>query len=195
MTDQTSPQPQDRRPNEPNKWYQRFLYYMELGSRRSLARSYREMANADRAREGRPLLSTTASVPNVWRQRAQQFDWRERAEAWDHEQKQQELEHVDHARALARELVAEAIQILKLTMRGELRNPDGTLTEGQNCTQRRLAAEKILDLAGVGALEPEEFEYEDEDTIRIKEIRIIDPHSPEGLERQRRVREQASARY
>ena len=40
-------------------------------------------------------------------------------------EKQQELEHIDHARALARELVAEAIQILKLTMRGELRNPDG----------------------------------------------------------------------
>jgi len=192
---ETCSQPQDRRPHEPDKWYQRFIYYLELGSRRSLARAYREMANQDRAAAGRPLLPTTASVPDVWRVRAQQFDWRERAADWDQQQWLQERQQVEHGRALARELVAESIEVLKLTMRGELRDPDGSLTEGQNCTQRRLAAEKILDIAGLTAPPPEAPQPEDQDLPRIREIRIIDPYSPEGIQRQKRIREKANADY
>ena len=195
MTNQTGSQPQDRQPHEPDKWYRRFIYYLELGSRRSLARAYREMANEERTQDGRPLLPTTASVPNVWRKRAQQFDWRERAEAWDQQQRQQELEAVDHGRALARELVTESIEVIKLTMRGELRDPDRSLTEGQNCTQRRLAAEKILEIAGLTAPSPEEPQPEDKDLPRIREIRIIDPHSPEGIERANRLRAEVNTGY
>ena len=193
MSNQTSSHPQDRRPHEPNKWYRRFLYYLELGPHRSLARAYREMANEERAAKERPLLPTSASVPEVWRKRAQQFDWRQRAESGDQEQRLQELEAVDHGRAQARELVAEAIETLKLTMRGELRNPDGTLTEGQNCTQRRLAAEKLLEIAGLTAPPPEAPQPEDEDLPKVKEIRIIDPHSPEGIERANRLRAEVNA--
>lgn len=195
MTNQTSAQPQDRRLHEPDKWYRRFTYYLELGPHRSLARAYREMANEERAAKDRPLLPTTASVPVVWRQRAQQFDWRERAAAWDQQQWLQERQQVEHGRAQARELVAESIEVLKLTMRGELRDPDGTLTAGQNCTQRRLAAEKILEIAGLTAPPPEEPQPEDEDLPRITEIRIVDPRSPEGIANARRLRDEANARY
>jgi hypothetical protein len=195
MTVQNSSNPQDRRPHEPDKWYRRFVYYLELGSRRSLARAYREMANQERAAKDRPLLPTTASVPEVWRKRAQQFDWRERAADWDQQQMLIELEAVDHGRALARELVAESIEVLKLTMRGELRDPDGSLTQGQNCTQRRLAAEKILEIAGLTAPPPEEPQLEDEDLPMVTEIRIVDSRTPEGKERSKRAYAESQARY
>jgi hypothetical protein len=195
MTDQTSSNPQDRRPHESGKWYRSFLYYLELGPRRSLARAYRELANQERQQDGRPLLPTTASVPYVWRKRAQQFDWHERADDWNQQQRLQELEQVDRGQALARQLVAEAIETLKLTMRSELPNPDGSLTEGQNCTQRRLAAEKILEIAGLTAPPPEEPQPENQDLPKIREIRIIDPHSHEGIERQKRIRAEVNVGY
>jgi hypothetical protein len=190
-----TPQPYHRQPGEPNRWYQRFRYFMELGPSRSIARCYREITNAARARQGRPLLSTSASCPKAWHDRARQFDWVERAAAWDCEQKRLERQQVEHVRAMARNLAEEAIQVLQQTLRGELKNPDGSLTEGQNCTQRRLAAEKILDLAGIGALELDPPESDPDEDKEIIGLRIIDPYSPEGLEHDRLVREQVNARY
>ena len=64
------------------------------------------------------------------------------------------------------DLVVESIEVLKLTMRGEFRNLDGSLAEGQNCTQRRLDAEKIFEIAGLTAPSPEGPEPEDEDLLR-----------------------------
>ena len=177
-----TPQLYHRQPGEPNRWYQRFCCFRDLGPSRSIARCYREITNAARARQGRPLLSTTASCPKAWHDRARQFDWVERRQ-------------VEHVRAMARNLAEEAILVLQQTLRGELKNPDGTLTEGQNCTQRRLAAEKILDLAGVGALELDPPESDPDEDKEIIGLRIIDPYSPEGIEHDRLVREEVNARY
>jgi hypothetical protein len=166
----TETKPYHRQEGEPNLWYDRFHKFMRMGAGRSLARCYQEISNAERSRQGRPLLPSTASCPGTWRQRAREFDWERRAEAWDKEQRRLDLESVQQARSMARSLSPDAIKVIEDTMRGELKNPDGTLTEGQNCTQRRLAAEKILNLVGMADQEPEEDEFEG--PIKITEIRV-----------------------
>ena len=146
---EADPKPYDRLTGEPNLWYDRFHTFMRLGPGRSLNRCYRQVINAERAVQGRPPLPVTASCSDVWRQRARQFDWFDRAEAWDHECRRQDLQQVEQTPSKARTLAPEALRVLEAAMRGELKNPDGSLTPGQNCTQRRLAAERILNVAGI----------------------------------------------
>ena len=183
------PKPYHRQPDEPNRWFHRFEHFKNLGPGRSLARCYREIINVERARAGRPLLPSTASVPHVWRQRARQYDWEDRAESWDQEEMRRERRKIERVRSVARDLSMKAIRILESTMLGELKNPDGTLTPGQNCAQRRIAAEKILDLVGVRVVDLDD----DDDLDGIKAIRIIDPSSPEGIEHAERVRQRVNA--
>ena len=189
MTDNTT-KPYHRQEGEPNLWYDRFHKFMRMGPDRSLSRCYREVINAERAAQGRPLLPPTANCSDVWRQRARQFDWKERAEAWDHERRRQDLKQVEQTLSNARTLAPEALGILQAAMRGELKNPDGTLTEGQNCTQRRLAAERILNLAGILNIAAEDQDLRPE----INTIRIIDPFSEEGRQRQAAIRRRVNAR-
>ena len=185
--------PYHRQPGEPNRWFQRFLHFLDLGPGRSVTRCYREIINVERARDGRPLLPTTASCPTVWRQRASQFDWKGRAAAWDRQQRRRKRQEIEDVRDIATGLSPLAIRILESTMRGELKNPDGTLAPGQNCTQRRLAAEKILDLVGVGLVTLEDDDQDD--SGGITKFVILDHRSPEAIARAEQTRRQASARY
>ena len=188
------PPPYHRKPDEPHLWFQRFEHFMHLGSARSVSRTYRELINQQRARDGRPPLTSSASCPAVWRQRARQFNWDDRAEAWDRYQKRQERAKIERVRTMARDLSPQAIRTLESTMLGQLRDPDGTLTPGQNCAQRRLAAEKILDLVGVGVVETDD-DYDDDHIFEIRGITIVHPDSPEGIAHDQEIRRQVNARY
>ncbi|MFC1996802.1 hypothetical protein ACFLXI_04245 [Chloroflexota bacterium] len=146
MTDIES-KPYHRQEGEPNLWYDRFHTFMCMGAGRSFARCYREVINRDRSLQGRPLLPGNAKCPGSWRQRAREFDWVGRAEAYDQERRRLALQKKNESWMHALNLAPEAVNILEKTMFGELKDPDGKPTEGQNCTQRRLAAEGILDWA------------------------------------------------
>ena len=167
--------PYEPQEGEPNIWYDRFVKFMLLGSGRSLARCYRDVINTERSTKGRPSLPTTARCPQSWRQRARQFDWWHRAEAWDREQRRLTLQKVDQTRRLAQDQAREALQIHLDLMRGELKGPDGQLTEGQNSAQRRMAADSVLDRAGVLPEDPNLNEERQE--VKIREIRVNLPGS------------------
>jgi len=128
--------------------------------------------NAERSTQGRPLLPRTAKCPGVWRQRAAQFDWIDRAEAWDQEQRWLSLEQVEQTLRIAQAITSKALYIQKDVMRGELKNPDGSLTEEQNCTQWRLATENILDRAGVVHDRSDGSEEDDLGNLPVTEIKI-----------------------
>lgn len=77
--------PWERRPEEPNKWFDRFERFKLLGSARSLFAAY----TADRARRGRETSARTG-VPLSWRYAADHWEWKDRAEAWDEAQRQEQ---------------------------------------------------------------------------------------------------------
>ena len=170
--DDTSPKPYERLPDEPNRWYHRFFRFMRLGPERTLIQCYKDISNAARAAKGRPPLSASARLPQSWRQRARQFSWHERAEAWDQEQKELELKKVERTRSLARSCAQEAMQVHIDLMNGELKDPDGKLTEGQNSAQRRLAADSVLDRAGVL---PDTTEPEEEQEVPVVALHVYRP--------------------
>ena len=155
----TAGKPYHRQKGEPNLWYDRFHAYMRMGASRNMDRCYREITNAERKLQDRPLLPKSARCPPRWRQRALEYDWKARAEAWDQEVRDRALEKVEQARNIAQESAPIAVEALQAILKGELRDPDGSLTEGQNCTQRRLAAEAISRLAGVTELPLEKEEH------------------------------------
>ena len=167
-TDQLKPY--DRQPDEPNLWYDRFFKFMLLGPERSLIETYRQISNAARAAKGQPPLRLSARIPQSWRQRASQFDWKARAESWDNQQRRLTLKKVERTRSMAMDQSQDAMQVQIDLMHGELKDPDGQLTEGQNSAQRRLSADSVLDRAGVL---PESRDLaEDDQEIKIKEIRV-----------------------
>jgi hypothetical protein len=189
--DPNETRPYHRQEGESNLWYDRFHRFMRMGPGRSLTRCYREVINAQRAVQGRPLLPKTAGCSRVWRQRAREYHWHERAEAWDEERRHQDLKQVEHALSSARALAPEAIMILMQIMRGGLKNPEGTITEGQNCTQRRLAAERLLNLAGILHLAADDQDF----GPQINTVRIIDPRSEEGRQHEAEVRRRVNPNY
>lgn len=158
----TGEKPYARQKGEPNRWYDRFHAYMRMGASRSLDRCYREVTNAERKRQDRSLLPKSARCPPSWRQRAHEYDWETRAEAWDQEVRERALEKVEQARSIAQQAAPDAVVAIKTILKGELKDPDGTRTEGQNCTQRRLAAEALIKLAGVADLPVEKGERPNE---------------------------------
>lgn len=73
---QSEPQPWDQRPDEPAKWYGRFLLYLGLGPTRTAVGARREYYR----KENRPVAR--ASNAN-WGYYANRWQWAERARAWD----------------------------------------------------------------------------------------------------------------
>jgi hypothetical protein len=66
----------DRLPNEPVKWYSRFLQYIKIPpDKRSISAVY----NIEREIQGKPHASPTTNWLVVFRD----YKWKERAEAWD----------------------------------------------------------------------------------------------------------------
>jgi hypothetical protein len=103
MTDPLpQPQPWERQPGEPNRWYDRFERFRLAGPGRSLLGA----VNAERAARGtRP----TTSVPHTWAKNAKRWQWRERAEAWDeHERVQARAAHAQEVEEMNRRHIQEA---------------------------------------------------------------------------------------
>jgi hypothetical protein len=93
MADSASqPQPWDRLPGEPNRWFSRFEHYRRAGSNRSL------LGTVNDEREAQGKISQT-KVSGAWNRAALDWHWKERAEAWD-----------EHERQKAREAHAKAIE-------------------------------------------------------------------------------------
>lgn len=70
----------ERRENEPNLWYSRFVAYRNMGTSRSLLGAV--SAERKLAQKG-----AAKSVPQSWYEAAKTWDWKARAEAWDADQR------------------------------------------------------------------------------------------------------------
>ncbi|MFN8466317.1 MAG: hypothetical protein U0X20_12240 [Caldilineaceae bacterium] len=66
--------PWDQMPGEPDKWYGRFLVYLNMGPARSFMAAGKEIAKNTKA--GNPYNGFWTGITRQWR-------WRERARAWD----------------------------------------------------------------------------------------------------------------
>jgi hypothetical protein len=86
------PEPWERQPGEPNRWYSRFERYRLAGPNRALLSIW----NDEQA--GKSGKKCTR-VPGSWAEAAQRWRWRQRAEAWDEHERQQAREA--HAQAVA----------------------------------------------------------------------------------------------
>lgn len=75
----------ERQPNEPARWYARFLLYRGMGPDRSLLGCvHREEAQKDSKKRSR-------GVPGAWSDAFEQWNWKARAEAYDaHKQSEAE---------------------------------------------------------------------------------------------------------
>lgn len=76
MTSAT-PNPWDRRPGEPSKWFARFEQYRLLGPNRSYLAVYK----AERIAAGKSGAVTR--IPGSWDENAAAWEWRARVEAFD----------------------------------------------------------------------------------------------------------------
>ena len=132
----STPKPYDQLPNEPDRWYERFRQYCDLGSSRSLNRCYRQTLDE--------TGDLNANAPGSWKRKAREFDWLERAAAWDSDRRQRNRERLEETLDLFHEAAQEALQYLIGTMRGEVVEPDGTITPITDPYERRMAAKIIF---------------------------------------------------
>jgi hypothetical protein len=71
--DESNEQPWERRPDESNRWYQRFSTYLALGA----GRSVRAVYNAEKNN------ASSKPTPASWTEASHRFDWQSRAEQYD----------------------------------------------------------------------------------------------------------------
>jgi hypothetical protein len=119
------PEPWDRQPEEPSRWFARFERYRMAGSGRSLLGA----VNGEQAEKGGQRRT---KVSGAWDRAAARWRWRQRAEAWDDQQRDKAREthaqevaemnqrHIQEARALQ----AKAIARLKSLVEDDLSATD-----------------------------------------------------------------------
>jgi hypothetical protein len=108
------PEPWERQPGEPNRWFARFERYRLAGPSRSLVGT----VNAEQAEKGNKRQT---KVPGAWSRAAASWRWRQRAEAWDEQERQKaraahakNVEEMNHRHIQeAQALQNKAIQRLK----------------------------------------------------------------------------------
>ena len=86
--------PWEQRPDEPNKWFDRFSRFCLLGPNRTLDAVYAICARKPKSRKVAKRRGARASgVSKAWREAVERWQWRERAAEWDKNErrKQQEL--------------------------------------------------------------------------------------------------------
>jgi hypothetical protein len=99
---ETSSEPWDRQPGEPNLWYSRFERYRLAGPNRSLLGT----VNGERSDKG---ATRKAKVPGSWNRAFAQWRWRQRAEAWDeHERRMAQAARVQEIDEMNRRHIQEA---------------------------------------------------------------------------------------
>ena len=131
--------PYDQLPGEPDRWYERFRQFCDLGPSRSLNRCYSQFLE-DR---GDPA-SAAAHAPGSWKRKAAEFDWTERAAAWDADRRQRSRQRLEETLNLFSEAAREALDYLIGTMRGQVVEPDGSITTITDPYERRMAAKIIF---------------------------------------------------
>jgi hypothetical protein len=91
-------------PDEEPRWYDSFLTYLLLGSRRSILAAF----NAQREKEG---LEPTENPSGQWFVKAREWDWRERALQWDREQQARDAAWLEQRRIVVRERSIDALRV------------------------------------------------------------------------------------
>jgi len=140
--DSTS-KPYDQQPGEPDRWYGHFRRFCDLGPSRSLDLCYRQ-ALAENGGLPQEPASSAARAPGNWKRKAAQFDWADRAAAWDADRRQRERERLEETLNIFSDAAREALQYLIDTMRGQIVEPDGTITKITDPHERRMAAKIIF---------------------------------------------------
>ena len=119
----SQPEPWERQPGEPNRWYARFERYRLAGPSRSLLGT----VSAEKAEQGQKIPN---GIPGAWSRAAGQWRWRERAEAWDEQERRrarqaraQEVEemnhrHIQESQALQNKAL-QRLKTLNLDLRGK----------------------------------------------------------------------------
>ena len=135
----TTAKPYDQLPGEPDRWYQYFRQFCDLGPSRSLDRCYRQVFQE----RGGPASAVTRA-PGNWKRKAVEFDWIARAAAWDADRRQRYRERLKETLNLFSEAAREALDYLIGTMRGQVVEPDGSITTITDPYERRMAAKIIF---------------------------------------------------
>lgn len=81
MSDEIAPW--ERRENEPNLWYDRFMAFLLMGPSRSL------LGAVHQEEAQKSPKKPSDSTPGAWKDAANEWKWRERAEAWDEYRRKQ----------------------------------------------------------------------------------------------------------
>ncbi len=139
----TPTKPYHQRPDEPDKWYDHFYRYCEMGPSRSLDRCYRQVT-AEWGDLPDPPGSGTIRAPGAWKRKSTEFDWARRASAWDADQRQRNLERQEETLDLFSVAARESLQYLLDTVHGQVLEPDGTITSISDHYERRMAAKTIF---------------------------------------------------
>lgn len=93
----------DRRPGEPNLWYDRFRSFMLMGPERSLLGLYKKHLVAKGKVGRRPR-----KAPTSWIRNEKKWKWRERAEAWDVHFRDREVAEAEDGRRKAAIAIGQA---------------------------------------------------------------------------------------
>jgi hypothetical protein len=139
----STPKPYDQLPGEPDRWYGHFRQFCDLGPSRSLDRCYRQ-SQEERGDLPADPASAALRAPGSWKRIATQFDWVERAAAWDADRRQRNRQRLEETLNLFHEAAQEALQYLIGTMRGQVVEPDGSITTITDPYERRMAAKIIF---------------------------------------------------
>ena len=139
----STPKPYDQLPGEPDRWYQHFRQFCDLGPSRSLDRCYRQSLEHRGDLPAGPA-SAALRAPGSWKRKAAEFDWFERAAAWDADRRQRNRQRFEETLNLFSKAAQEALEYLIGTMRGEVLEPDGTITTITDPYERRMAAKIIF---------------------------------------------------
>ena len=167
------PKPYDQLPGEPDRWYDHFRQFCDLGPSRSLDRCYRHVFEEC----GSPT-SSTARAPGSWKRKAVEFDWVERAAAWDADHRKRNRQRLEETLNIFSEAAREALNYLIGTMRGQVVEPDGSITTITDPYERRMAAKIIFNKwIDVLAMLQEGL---DDDTGEVKITEIIVHKSGNG---------------
>lgn len=171
--------PYDQRPDEPDKWYDRFQRFCLMGPSRSILGCYRAvmaertaLAVGDNGSGSSLLPSQPMKVSQSWRQKAREFDWLGRAAAWDADQRELTCKQADEILNRIMKAALDALQVHIDMMYGHYKGPDGRTITMSSEREIRMAAKtlltKALDLLPLLQL----HQAQERPELMINEIRV-----------------------
>ena len=171
--------PYHQRPDEPDRWYDRFHHFCLLGPNRTLIQCCRQVlaesledtvSNAEKQFELRDRR-----VPGAWVAKAREYNWRSRAAAWDADRRQMAFKNLEGTLNLVSEAAREALQFQIDLMRGWIKDHDGKRIPVVDIYQRRMASKTLLKWAVELQALLQQDQAEERGEIKITEIRVQEP--------------------